>query len=221
MQKTQFRNNLNTQQTLSSEEIANLENYFQLEKLQTPKNNIFQKGGTTIAWKYANTFFEKRHEKYMYHISKPSLARESCSRLSPYIAWGNISIRQVYQEAIKYKTAINKKHLDAFISRLRWQAHFIQKFEMEHTMENASINKGYQKLKKSISNEYQEAWKAGKTGFPLIDACMRCLKETGYLNFRMRAMVWKERCCVLQGWRPQCVTSNCPSTCPKGRCLHA
>ena len=165
MQKTQFRNNLNTQQTLSSEEIANLENYFQLEKLQTPKNNIFQKGGTTIAWKYANTFFEKRHEKYMYHISKPSLARESCSRLSPYIAWGNISIRQIYQEAIKHKTATNKKHLDAFISRLRWQAHFIQKFEMEHTMENASINKGYQKLKKSISNEYQEAWKQVKPGF--------------------------------------------------------
>ena len=56
-------------------------------------------------------------------------------------------------------------------------------------MENASINKGYQKLKKSISSEYQKAWETGKTGFPLIDACMRCLKETGYLNFRMRAMV--------------------------------
>jgi deoxyribodipyrimidine photo-lyase len=60
---------------------------------------------------------------------------------------------------------------------------------MEHTMENASINKGYQKLKKSISLEYQKAWEEGKTGFPLIDACMRCLTETGYLNFRMRAML--------------------------------
>ena len=60
---------------------------------------------------------------------------------------------------------------------------------MEHTMENASINKGYQKLKKSISSEYQKAWETGETGFPLIDASMRCLKQTGYLNFRMRAMV--------------------------------
>jgi deoxyribodipyrimidine photo-lyase len=75
------------------------------------------------------------------------------------------------------------------MSRLRWQAHFIQKFEMEHTMEEASINKGFHKLKKSISQEYLEAWKTGQTGYPLIDACMRCLNETGYLNFRMRALV--------------------------------
>ncbi len=75
------------------------------------------------------------------------------------------------------------------MSRLRWQGHFIQKFEMEHTMEEASINKGFHKLKKSISKNYQEAWKSGKTGFPIIDACMRCLNETGYLNFRMRALV--------------------------------
>jgi deoxyribodipyrimidine photo-lyase len=189
MKKPQFKNELKTEQILSTEEISILENYFQLEKLKTPKNNLFQKGGTRMAWRYADTFFKKRHEKYMNNISKPSLARESCSRLSPYIAWGNVSIRQIYQEAAKHKTAKNRKHLSAFISRLRWQAHFIQKFEMEHTMENASINKGYRKLKKSISNEYQQAWETGKTGYPLIDACMRCLGETGYLNFRMRAMV--------------------------------
>jgi deoxyribodipyrimidine photo-lyase len=59
---------------------------------------------------------------------------------------------------------------------------------MEHVMENASVNKGYHKLKKSISKKYQNAWKTGTTGFPLVDACMRCLKETGYLNFRMRAL---------------------------------
>ena len=189
MKKPQFKNELKTEQILSTEEISILENYFQLEKLKTPKNNLFQEGGTRMAWRYADTFFKKRHEKYMNNISKPSLARESCSRLSPYIAWGNVSIRQIYQEAAKHKTAKNRKHLSAFISRLRWQAHFIQKFEMEHTMENASINKGYRKLKKSISNEYQQAWETGKTGYPLIDACMRCLGETGYLNFRMRAMV--------------------------------
>ena len=56
-------------------------------------------------------------------------------------------------------------------------------------MEFESINKGYRKLKKNIADEYQEAWKNGETGYPLIDACMRCLKETGYLNFRMRALV--------------------------------
>ena len=182
-------NQFNSKNFISIEEITKLEKYFHIVNLETPKHKYFQKGGTKTAWRYADTFFQKRHEKYMYHISKPSLARESCSRLSPYIAWGNVSIRQIFQEALKYKTEANKRHLGAFISRLRWQAHFIQKFEMEHTMENASINKGYQKLKKSISVKYQKAWEEGKTGFPLIDACMRCLQETGYLNFRMRAML--------------------------------
>jgi deoxyribodipyrimidine photo-lyase len=189
MYDSQIKNHFNTEHFISSKEIHQLEKHFQIVDLETPKHAYFQRGGTKMAWRYANTFFEKRHEKYMFNISKPALARESCSRLSPYIAWGNVSIRQIFQEATKYKTDANKRHLGAFVSRLRWQAHFIQKFEMEHTMENASINKGYQKLKKSISIEYQKAWEEGKTGFPLIDACMRCLKETGYLNFRMRAML--------------------------------
>ena len=189
MYNYQIKNQLSTDKFISIEEIKQLEKYFKTVDLVTPKHKYFQKGGTKMAWRYADTFFEKRHEKYMYNISKPALARESCSRLSPYIAWGNVSIRQIFQEATKHKTDKNKRHLGAFISRLRWQAHFIQKFEMEHTMENASINKGYQKLKKNISVEYQKAWKEGETGFPLIDACMRCLKETGYLNFRMRAML--------------------------------
>jgi deoxyribodipyrimidine photo-lyase len=189
MYEPQIKTEFKSDRFISIEEITQIEEHFQSANLKTPKHKYFQRGGTKTAWRYASTFFDKRHEKYMFNISKPALARENCSRLSPYIAWGNVSIRQIFQEALKHKTTANKKHLGAFISRLRWQAHFIQKFEMEHTMENASVNKGYQKLKKSISIEYQNAWEAGKTGFPLIDACMRCLQETGYLNFRMRAML--------------------------------
>jgi len=137
-----------------------------------------------------NSFFQGRYENYMFHISKPELGRKSCSRISPYIAWGNLSIREVYHQAYKLKKhAKHKKALEAFMSRLRWQTHFIQKFEMEHIMEEASVNKGFHKLKKNISEDYQIAWKTGQTGYPLVDACMRCLNETGYLNFRMRALV--------------------------------
>ncbi|WP_299126323.1 FAD-binding domain-containing protein [uncultured Winogradskyella sp.] len=177
-------------QLLSTTEIETLENVFTVTVLDTESKTKFQKGGSTIGWKYANSFFESRHEDYMINISKPEASRSSCSRISPYIAWGNLSIRQVFQkgQALKNNTE-NKRHIGAFISRLRWQAHFIQKFEMEHTMENASVNKGYHKLKKSISEDYIEAWKTGQTGFPLLDASMRCLIETGYVNFRMRAML--------------------------------
>ncbi|MCA0131879.1 cryptochrome/deoxyribodipyrimidine photo-lyase family protein [Winogradskyella alexanderae] len=180
----------NANQFLSFDAIAQFESVLTETDLETPTNTPFQKGGSTMAWKYANSFFESRHEDYMSNISKPEASRSSCSRLSPYISWGNVSIRQIFQKGQDIKQqSDNKRHIGAFLSRLRWQAHFIQKFEMEHTMENASVNKGYHKLKKSISKEYQKAWKEGQTGFPLVDASMRCLVETGYVNFRMRAML--------------------------------
>jgi deoxyribodipyrimidine photo-lyase len=177
-------------QLLSVTEIRALEQIFTVTDLETPSKTNFQKGGSEMGWKYANSFFDTRHEDYMFNISKPEASRSSCSRISPYISWGNLSIRQVFQKgkAVKAKTK-DKRHISAFLSRLRWQAHFIQKFEMEHTMEEASVNKGYHKLKKSISKTYQTAWKEGQTGFPLVDASMRCLIETGYVNFRMRAML--------------------------------
>ncbi len=179
---------LNLGQLINVDEILSIENISQPSILKTPIDTKFQKGGRNMALKYANTFFKDRHKEYMYHISKPALSRTSCSRLSPYLAWGNLSVREVYQAGVKLKNTSNAKHIGAFLSRLRWQAHFIQKFEMEHIMQEASVNRGYHKLKKSISKKYQEAWKKGQTGFPLVDACMRCLDQTGYLNFRMRAL---------------------------------
>ncbi len=177
-------------QLLAVEEIEQLVSKFTGTDLSTPDDTPFQKGGSTMGWKYANSFFEGRYQEYMFNISKPEASRQSCSRISPYLSWGNLSIRQVFQAAQEVKQkSIEKRHIGAFMSRLRWQAHFIQKFEMEHTMENASVNKGYHKLKKKISDSYQKAWREGQTGFPLVDASMRCLNETGYLNFRMRAML--------------------------------
>ena len=172
------------------ETIEELEQICAVESLETSLDTTFQKGGTAMGLKYLDSFFKDRYKNYNAYISKPELARKGCSRLSPYLAWGNLSVRQVWQYAKAYrKTAFHKKAIDGFTSRLRWQAHFIQKFEMEDIMEFESINKGFHKLKKQISEGYQLAWKEGKTGYPLVDACMRCLQETGYLNFRMRALV--------------------------------
>lgn len=179
-----------SEQFINRTAIDTLVTYFKGMPLDTTINPHFQYGGRTTALRYAQSFFDDRHKTYMYHISKPAASRLSCSRLSPYIAWGNVSIREIFQWAKKIKaTSDNKRHLGAFISRLRWQAHFIQKFEMECIMETVSVNKGYHKLKKSVSKRYITAWKTGQTGFPLVDAAMRCLIEKGYLNFRMRAML--------------------------------
>ncbi len=196
---------------ITLETISELEKVFKVVSLQTSVNENFQRGGTTTANKYLKSFFEERYKNYNIHISKPELARRGCSRLSPYIAWGNLSIRYIWQYAMTQReNSNNKRQIDAFASRLQWQVHFIQKFEMEDRMEFESVNKGYQKLKKRISETYQNAWKEGVTGYPLVDACMRCLKETGYINFRMRALLvsffthnlwqpWQEASAYLSG----------------------
>lgn len=153
-------------------------------------NNSFQPGGESNALKYARSFFLDRHVNYSKTISKPLLSRTSCSRLSPYLAYGNLSIRQVYQMALLAKErGGNKRSLANFISRLHWHCHFIQKFESECEMEFVAVNPSFENLGKEKNETYIEAWQNGKTGIPIIDACMRCVVQTGYLNFRMRAMV--------------------------------
>lgn len=193
-----WNNYMNSQQctyqlynkVLELDAINHIETNIDVEELLVTSIGVFQKGGRYTAKLYLKSFKEDRYVNYAKYISKPNEARISCSRLSPYFAWGNLSVREVYQEFKEFRPrSKNKRSVDGFLSRLRWQAHFIQKFEMECIMEEVSINRGFHKLKKDISKAYQIAWEEGKTGVPIIDACIRCLKTTGYLNFRMRAMV--------------------------------
>jgi deoxyribodipyrimidine photo-lyase len=150
----------------------------------------FQPGGETNAWKYLQSFLKERYVNYSNYISKPALSRRSCSRISPYLSYGNISMRMVYLYTLQhYNSSLNKRALSNFISRLHWHCHFIQKFEDDCSMEFENVNKAYNALIKPKNQHYITAWQTGKTGVPIVDACMRCLIETGYINFRMRAMV--------------------------------
>jgi len=156
----------------------------------TSTNKKFQHGGEYWAWRYMDSFIKERYINYSKNISKPSLSRKSCSRISPYLAYGNISMRMVYQYTKQhYNNSQNKRALTNFISRLHWHCHFIQKFEDECRMEFENINRAYDILIKPKNELYIKAWQQGQTGVPIVDACMRCLVETGYINFRMRAMV--------------------------------
>ena len=150
----------------------------------------FQQGGETLAWKYLKSFLTERYVNYSKYISKPALSRKGCSRISPYLSYGNISMRMVFQHTAKhYAQASNKRALSNFISRLHWHCHFMQKFEDECRMEFENINSAYDTVVKPRNEAYIRAWQEGNTGVPIVDACMRCLVETGYINFRMRAMV--------------------------------
>lgn len=151
----------------------------------------FQVGGERMAWRYLRSFFnDERIQGYSRLISKPQASRRSCSRLSPYLAWGNISLQQAYQYSLQHKAlARNPRDLHNFLSRLRWRDHFIQKFESECRIEFENFNPAYDHLRTATEPAKVQAWASGQTGVPLVDAAMRCLIATGYVNFRMRAML--------------------------------
>ena len=162
-----------------------------------------QPGGPGAAAECLASFFAERGRGYERFVSKPAGSRIHCSRLSPYLAWGNLSIRQVYQalEANRQRFGWDRP-MSAFESRLHWHCHFIQKFEMECRMEFEDINRGYEVLQRPACQDLQAAWREGRTGYPIIDATMRCLAETGYINFRSRAMLVSFFCHHLwQHWR--------------------
>ncbi|XOV80106.1 MAG: deoxyribodipyrimidine photo-lyase/cryptochrome family protein [Aestuariibacter sp.] len=153
----------------------------------------FQLGGEKRAWHALHHFFKGRGKDYYWAISKPEASRKACSRLSPYLAWGNMSLRQMYQTLLQHwNTKGWRRALAALSSRLHWHCHFIQKFESECAMEFRPVNKAYLEFPYESGQHAQtllEHWRDGTTGIPLIDACMRCVSATGYLNFRMRAML--------------------------------
>ncbi len=161
-----------------------------LDSVITTIDKNFQQGGENLAWRYLDSFVKERYVNYSKHISKPSLSRKGCSRLSPYLTYGNVSMRMIYQYTNQhYENSKNKRAILNFVSRLHWHCHFIQKFEDECRMEFENVNRAFDSLVKPKNEIYIKAWQEGKTGIPIIDACMRCVVVTGYLNFRMRAMV--------------------------------
>jgi deoxyribodipyrimidine photo-lyase len=163
----------------------------------------YQPAGQSFAAKYLTSFLDERGKNYSKHISNPQKSRVSCSRLSTYLAWGNISVREVFQKvknAPNYKS--HKRSFDACLARLKWRSHFIQKFETDCNYELLCINKGYEKMVYDNNDSFLQKWKEGKTGFPLVDASMRCLINNGWINFRMRAMLVSFLCHHLnQDWR--------------------
>lgn len=176
---------------LLSDQVDELQSAFESFYLTEKEDpNLFQKGGETKASRVLESFLNERAKWYSKHISKPNESRHSCSRLSPYLAWGNLSLRQVFQASEeKRESGFLKGPLSAFQSRLRWRSHFIQKFEMEEEMEFEPVNRGFQEMIKCWDDELYGAWRWGNMGLPLADACMRALNQTGYVNFRMRAML--------------------------------
>ncbi len=155
-----------------------------------------QTGGRENALAVLNSFLNDRCGQYRGGISSPLSAPTACSRLSPYLAMGCISMREVVQATRHHiaqlppEASRQRQGLTAFISRLYWHSHFIQKLESQPDLEYRNLHSGYDGLRENDWNPaHFEALVAGRTGWPLVDACVAMLKATGWINFRMRAML--------------------------------
>lgn len=167
------------------------ENESMIEVQRPSFESAFQPGGPVKAMRYLNGFLRKRGNNYHRLLSKPEESRWSCSRLSPYLAVGSIGVREIYQRSLaRAQTDLSwKKAMETFHSRLWWRSHYTQKLEAEWQIEFQPINHGFEGFERPDNSEKLEILRTGQTGFPLVDACMRCLEQTGWLNFRMRAML--------------------------------
>jgi deoxyribodipyrimidine photo-lyase len=174
-----------------------------------------QHGGTNAALNCLTQFLTNTGQPYTKAMSSPVTAFTACSRLSAHLAFGTISLRHVYQAAIQRQQQISamapgnqKKEwasaLKSFLGRLRWHCHFMQKLEDDPTMEYQALHPLMRDLDTPpLNRRFFNHWVNGTTGFPMVDACMRALTATGWLNFRMRAMVMSVACHHLQlPWRP-------------------
>ncbi len=158
-----------------------------------------QKGGRKNALNLLKTFLYLRGENYSREMSSPVTAFHSCSLLSPQISFGTISLKEIFQAVSKRQIELQTMSksvrgnwasaMRSFGGRLRWHCHFIQKLEDEPKIEFANFHRAYDSIRLECNEDFLRAWQEGKTGFPMIDATMRCLIATGWINFRMRAML--------------------------------
>ena len=163
-----------------------------------------QLGGRSQGLALLNSFLSGRAVRYRGGISSPINAVTAGSRLSPYLAWGALSMREVVQSSRiqqreiaenpqQYPRSLNTG-ITGFESRLHWHCHFMQKLESEPALEFENLHHAHDGMRDEHiadidSQKRLVAWSRGETGWPLVDACMAMLRATGWINFRMRAML--------------------------------
>jgi deoxyribodipyrimidine photo-lyase len=155
------------------------------------------------------TFLVTRGKRYMGGMSRPIEGQEASSRISTYLAYGCVSLRQVVQMTWVRMAYLKEKwdqrflrSLQAFHSRLHWQSHFIQKLEDEPRLESMNAVKLYDSIRTEYDDTIMTAIENARTGVPFIDGIVRQLQDIGWVNFRARAtLVSFVTCTCMQPWQ--------------------
>ncbi len=132
--------------------------------------------------------FVKALPQYTKAISSPFRAERFTSRMSTHYSFGTVSLQRAFHRVKQSK----HKQKGAYITRLFWNQHFTQKLNDLPTLDSEAANPYFETVYDELydpDEAVQRAWQRGETGYPMVDAAMRALVQTGFINFRMRAMV--------------------------------
>ncbi len=122
-------------------------------------------------------------------------AVEGTSRLGPHLRFGTVSVRQMVRDA-------NKEKNKTFLDELVWREFFMQILYHYPDTVTEAFKKKYDRIDWRNNEEEFELWKQGKTGYPLVDAGMRQLNESGFMHNRIRMLVASFLCKhLLIDWR--------------------
>ncbi|MEO0452744.1 MAG: deoxyribodipyrimidine photo-lyase [Verrucomicrobiota bacterium] len=148
------------------------------------KEDSFREGlfpaSEKAAWKKLLSF--KEDHVIDYDSARDIPALEGTSRLSPYLRFGIISARSVYHE-LKH---LRSEGYQTYLSELAWRDFYKQILHFFPHVATGSYRKEYNAIPWPNSKEYFQAWCDGRTGFPIVDAAMRQLNETGWMHNRLR-----------------------------------
>lgn len=157
-----------------------------------------QPGGRAAGVECLRAFLEARGPDYAEGLAHPLAGAELSSRLSPHLAFGTLSVREAWHGArrAQERRAADDgtgfcASMDAFLARLTLHGEFVQSLEDEAAQDSRMTLPAHDGLRPVAApgDPRLEAWIEGRTGFPFLDACLRSLKASGWLNFQMRAMV--------------------------------
>ncbi len=119
-------------------------------------------------------------------------ALEGTSGLSPHLRCGTIGIRTVLAHLARSRaraTAAQRPSCEVFLNELIWREFYLQVLHNYPHVTKGAFRPEYDQLKWSENREHFQAWGAGQTGYPIVDAAMRCLNATGNMHNRLRMIV--------------------------------
>jgi deoxyribodipyrimidine photo-lyase len=143
--------------------------------------------GEAGAHKRLNTFLSGALVGYQEYRNRPDI--EATSKLSPHLAFGEISPRQVVAAALKQRGKVPADDLEVFLKEMVWREFSYHLLDQKPDLAVANFNQSFDRFPWDQNQDVLKAWQKGMTGYPIVDAGMRELWQTGWMHNRVRMIV--------------------------------